>query len=80
VPGMSWLGTLSDTESQPGADDRYAAVIPLTSDNKSFRIAVKLRAVTPGNYEMPGAELSDMYRPGVYARQAANRITVLPAQ
>ena len=77
---MSWLGELSETEAQPGADDRFAAVMALTGDKPSFRIAVQLRAVTPGNYEIPGAELSDMYRPGVYARQAANRITVLPAQ
>ena len=80
VAGMSWLGTLSETEAQPAADYRFAAVIPLTGEKPAFRVAVKLRAVTPGNYEIPGAELSDMYRPGVYARQAANRITVLPAQ
>ncbi len=79
VAGMSWLGELSDAEAQPAADDRFAAVIPLTGEKPNFRIAVKLRAVTPGNYEIPGAELSDMYRPGVFARQAANRITVLPA-
>jgi len=36
-----------------------------------------LRAVTPGSFEIPGAELSDMYRPTIHARQAANRITIL---
>ena len=79
VPGMSWLGQLSDTESEPAADDRYAAVVDLAAADPSFRLAVRLRAVTPGSYEMPGAELSDMYRPALYARQAANRIAVLPA-
>jgi uncharacterized protein YfaS (alpha-2-macroglobulin family) len=75
--GMDWLGELSDTDAQPAADDRFAAVLPLTGAAPSFRVAVRLRAVTPGEYELPGAELSDMYRPAVYARQGANRIKVL---
>jgi uncharacterized protein YfaS (alpha-2-macroglobulin family) len=75
--GMDWLGELSDTDAQPASDDRFAAVLPLTGAAPSFRVAVRLRAVTPGEYEIPGAELSDMYRPAVYARQGANRIKVL---
>lgn len=75
---MPWLGKLTDTEAEPAADDRYAAVLALTGDAPDFRVAVRLRATTPGDYEMPGAELSDMYRPGVFARQASNRIKVLP--
>ncbi len=78
VPGMPWLGTLSNTETMQAADDRYQAVMDLTEDQPSFRIAVRLRAVTPGNFEIPGAELSDMYRPGVFARQGNNRLDVLP--
>jgi uncharacterized protein YfaS (alpha-2-macroglobulin family) len=39
---------------------------------------VRLRAVTPGVFELPGAELADMYRPGIFARQNTGRITVLP--
>jgi uncharacterized protein YfaS (alpha-2-macroglobulin family) len=77
VPGMAFLGKLTDTEAEPAADDRYAAVVDLTQENKGFRVAVKLRAVTPGSYEFPGAELADMYRPGIFARQTVNRIKVL---
>ena len=80
VPGMGWLGKLSETESEPAADDRYAAVAALAGSDPTFRLAVRLRAVTPGTYEIPGAEISDMYRPAIYARQAANRISVLPAE
>jgi uncharacterized protein YfaS (alpha-2-macroglobulin family) len=76
VPGAPWLGDLSETEAQPAADDRYAAVIRLAADKPDFRVAVRLRAVTPGDYELPGAELADMYRPGIYARQGSNRIKV----
>jgi uncharacterized protein YfaS (alpha-2-macroglobulin family) len=80
VPGMAWLDKLSATEAQPAADDRYAAIIALEPNVASFRVAVRLRAVTPGEFELPGAELSDMYRPGVFARQAAARIKVLSAE
>jgi uncharacterized protein YfaS (alpha-2-macroglobulin family) len=75
--GMPWLGELSQTESQPATDDRFAATMTLTKDAPTFRVAVRLRAVTPGDFEIPGAALSDMYRPGVFARQASNRIKVL---
>jgi uncharacterized protein YfaS (alpha-2-macroglobulin family) len=77
VPGMSTLGELTETDAQPAADDRFAAVMTLPADKPDFRIAVRLRAVTPGSYELPGAELSDMYRPAIFARQAANRVSVL---
>jgi uncharacterized protein YfaS (alpha-2-macroglobulin family) len=80
APGMPWLGKLTGTDAQPAADDRYAAVLTLPEDAQSFRIAVRLRAVTPGTYELPGTELSDMYRPAIYARQGATRITVLPVE
>jgi alpha-2-macroglobulin len=76
TPGLPWLGKLSEPEAQPAADDRYAAVVELTPEQPTFRLAVRVRAVTPGTFDLPGAEVADMYRPGVFARQAAGRITV----
>ena len=75
--GMPWLGDLSEPEAQPAADDRFAATIMLSKDAPNFRLAVRLRAVTPGNYELPGAQVSDMYRPAIFARQATARVKVL---
>ena len=80
VPGMPWLGELTDTEAQPAADDRFAAAIVLNEARPGFRIAARVRAVTPGFFELPGADLADMYRPSVFARQAVGRIRVLPAE
>ncbi len=79
VPGMDWLGELSEVRSQVAADDRFAAALDLDKDKPAFRVAVLLRAVTPGEYEYPGTELADMYRPAIYARQGAVRVSVLPA-
>lgn len=76
IAGMGWLGELSETEAQPAADDRFAATMLLTKEQPAFRVAVRLRAVTPGRFELPGATLADMYRPGVFARQATGRVTI----
>ena len=77
VPGMPWLGTLTETVATPALDDRVAAILDLTPEAPEFRIAVRLRAVTAGRFELPGAQVEDMYRPAVFARQNTGRITVL---
>ncbi|GAB0119434.1 alpha-2-macroglobulin family protein [Acidisoma sp. 7E03] len=78
VPGMGWLGTLSETDAEAAADDRYAVALTLPHDQPSFRLAVILRAVTPGTYDYPGILLQDMYRPTIFARQGSVHISVTP--
>ena len=78
VPGMDWLGSLATPDSQAAADDRYAAALTIAPGQPPFRLAVMLRAVTPGSFEYPGMLLADMYRPAIFARQNTVRITVLP--
>ncbi len=78
--GLGFLGELTEAEAQPAADDRYAGVVGLTAERPEFRLAVRLRAVTPGTFELPGADVADMYRPAVFARQAVGRLRVLPAE
>ena len=62
----AWPGSASCRRPRRSrrADDRYAAVVALTGEKPDFRLAVRLRAVTPGTFELPGAEVADMYRPG----------------
>ncbi|WP_431272543.1 hypothetical protein [Dankookia sp. P2] len=78
VAGMPWLGTLSETLAAPALDDRFAAALDLTPDAPEFRLAVRLRAVTAGRFELPGAQVEDMYRPAMFARQNGGRVAVLP--
>jgi len=80
VAGMAWLTDLSVTESQPAYDDRFAAVVAADPDHLIWRVAVRVRAVTPGTYVLPGASFADMYRPAVFARQAEAKVTILSAQ
>jgi uncharacterized protein YfaS (alpha-2-macroglobulin family) len=78
VPGLPGLGELPEADAQPALDDRVAAAFTFSAELREFRLAVRLRAVTPGRFELPGAEVSDMYRPAFFARQAAGRVTILP--
>ena len=80
VAGFPGLGELPAPDGQPALDDRVAAAFTFTAELREFRMAVRLRAATAGRFELPGAEVSDMYRPAFFARQAAARVTVLPAQ
>ncbi len=77
IAGMGFLGELTAADAQPAADDRFAAVLTVPADKPDFRVAVRLRAVTPGSFQLPGAELVDMYRPALFARQAEGRVKVL---
>jgi hypothetical protein len=78
VSGLPWLGQLTAIDSQPALDDRFAAAVTLEGENRVARIAVRVRAVTAGSFELPGAEVRDMYRPAFFARQNTGRIAVLP--
>jgi uncharacterized protein YfaS (alpha-2-macroglobulin family) len=78
VSGLPWLGALTAIDSQPALDDRFAAAVTLEGESRVARIAVRVRAVTAGSFELPGAEVREMYRPAIFARQATARIAVLP--
>ncbi|TCZ57835.1 alpha-2-macroglobulin family protein [Roseicella aquatilis] len=80
VAGMPWLGTLTETAAVPALDDRFAAALDLTPEAPEFRLAVRLRAVTAGQFELPGAQAEDMYRPAIFARQNGGRVAVLGAE
>ncbi|WP_458097558.1 MG2 domain-containing protein [Roseomonas sp. WA12] len=79
VAGMAFLGELSAAEAFPALDDRFAAAVTLTPETAVVRYAVRVRAVTAGRFELPGAEVRDMYRPTVFARQNPGRVAVAPA-
>jgi uncharacterized protein YfaS (alpha-2-macroglobulin family) len=62
---------------QEKRDDRYVAALTLPGD-KTFTLAYVARAVTPGDFFLPGATASDMYRPAVSARTEARRTKIQP--
>jgi uncharacterized protein YfaS (alpha-2-macroglobulin family) len=72
-----FLGKLSEAPVREARDDRFVASMAL-GGGKDFAFAYIARAVTPGDYLLPGAEARDMYRPTVSARTAARRTAIVP--
>jgi hypothetical protein len=72
---FSWVGQITYTQVQESRDDRFVASADVRG---SFRYAYIARAVTPGRFTMPAAQVEDMYRPGVMARTGTGTITIAP--
>lgn len=72
---FSWIGEITNAQVSEARDDRYVASANVTG---SFRFAYIARAVTPGRYAMPAAQVEDMYRPGVMARTDTGAIRIAP--
>ena len=49
-------------------------------DNRDVTLAYVVRAVTPGTYDLPAAQVEDMYRPQYSARTATGRMQVVKAE
>jgi uncharacterized protein YfaS (alpha-2-macroglobulin family) len=67
------------TAAVPALDDRVAAAVDITAEAPEIRVAFTIRVVTAGNFELPGAQVEDMQRPSVYARQNGARLAIAPA-
>tara|TARA_R110002096_G_scaffold49559_12_gene130811 strand:- start:553 stop:1497 length:945 start_codon:yes stop_codon:yes gene_type:complete len=73
----SWLGVIDGPRIAEARDDRFVAAIDLRTGH-SVRLAYIVRAVTPGQYTMPGAVMEDMYRPDVFARSETGQLVIRP--
>jgi uncharacterized protein YfaS (alpha-2-macroglobulin family) len=73
--GFKFLGELHATSAQESRDDRYIAALDLAGDDP-FAVAYVARAVTPGDFYLPGAEAKHMYKAGVFARTAGGRTRI----
>ena len=61
-------------------NDRFVAAFNRTAgDNRSINLAYVVRAVTPGVYDHPAAQVEDMYRPQFSARTATGKMEVVAA-
>lgn len=72
---FAWIGEITPAQVAEARDDRFVASASLRG---SFRFAYIARAVTPGRFTMPAAQVEDMYRPGVMARTGAGAISIAP--
>ena len=71
-----WVGKISPLEVAEARDDRFVGSLK-TNDRDNYRIAYIVRAVTAGDFAIPGVVIEDMYRPGDIAITSAGRVKVL---
>jgi alpha-2-macroglobulin len=74
---FDFLGQIAYPQTQQAQDDRFVAAV--NTYGTAVRLGYIVRAVTPGNFAMPGVVVEDMYRPEVFARSAAGRVRVTSA-
>ena len=71
-----FVGPLSETEFANARDDRYVAALRLDGEQR-FRLAYRVRAITRGDFALPGVQVEDMYLPRFRANGAAARTRVV---
>ena len=81
----SWAGNLIRPQIAEKRDDRFVASTAIYGSaawkNKKRpynRVAYIMRAVTPGEFTMPGVVVEDMYRAEDYGLSLAGRINITP--
>jgi hypothetical protein len=73
----AWLGNIEAPRVAEARDDRFVAALDLRG-RRAQRLAYIVRAVTPGEYTLPGAVAEDMYRADTFARSSTGRIVIAP--
>ncbi|MGZ8370806.1 MAG: alpha-2-macroglobulin family protein, partial [Caulobacteraceae bacterium] len=74
---FKFLGALASADVQEARDDRYVAALDVEG-NKPFALAYVARAVTPGDFYLPGVVARDMYKPQVFSRSVGSRARIAP--
>ncbi|PIE14195.1 MAG: PAN domain-containing protein [Rhodobacterales bacterium] len=74
IKALDWLKPAEARHSEFRAD-RFLAAVDWRSSN-AFRLAYIVRAVSPGDFHHPAAQVEDMYRPQYKAHSATSRVTV----
>ncbi|MEM9104407.1 MAG: alpha-2-macroglobulin family protein [Pseudomonadota bacterium] len=76
LSGFSWLGETTPAHTE-FRDDRFVAAFQTTGNNQGpLQVAYVVRAVVPGVYAHPGAQVEDMYRPDLVARTGSRFLMV----
>jgi uncharacterized protein YfaS (alpha-2-macroglobulin family) len=78
---LAWLDELSRLQQAEYREDRFVATADISRYywryEGQFRMAYMVRAVTPGDYVIPGIYVEDLFRPSVYSRGPATHLRIL---
>jgi hypothetical protein len=73
---FAWLPELSETLQEEFRDDRFVAALDLDYRQRQFTVAYLVRAVTPGEYQLPAVFVEDMYQPWYFGRGQAGKLKI----
>jgi len=80
LSNFDWIEEVQAAHTEFRNDRFVAAFDRSAGDNRQITLAYVVRAVTPGVYDHPAAQVEDMYRPQFSARTATGKMEVLAAQ
>lgn len=80
LTNFDWLEEVQTAHAEFRNDRFVAALNRAQGDNRQIQLAYVVRAVTPGVYDHPAAQVEDMYRPQFSARTAMGKMEVVTAQ
>jgi uncharacterized protein YfaS (alpha-2-macroglobulin family) len=80
LANFEWVGEIEPAHTEFRYDRFVAAFNRSQGDNREVTLAYVVRAVSPGTYDHPAAQVEDMYRPQYSARTATGRMQVVKAQ
>ncbi len=80
LSNFDWLGETEAAHTEFRYDRFVAAFNRSEGDNREVTLAYVVRAVTPGTYDLPAAQVEDMYRPQYSARTSTGRMQVVKAE
>jgi hypothetical protein len=78
---LSWITDAAEPVNTEFRDDRFTAAFERKKDDQPvFTVAYVVRAVAPGKYVRPQANVEDMYRPDRFGRTATENVEVIAAK
>ena len=78
---LSWITDAQAPVNTEFRDDRFTAAFERKKDDAAiFTVAYVVRAVAPGKYVRPQANVEDMYAPDRFGRTATESVEVTPAK
>jgi uncharacterized protein YfaS (alpha-2-macroglobulin family) len=81
VAELSWLKRDVEPTHIEYRDDRFVVAFDRQPDQPAFfTVAYMVRAVSPGRYVQPSAQVEDMYRPERYGRTGFGSVEVVQAR
>ncbi|MGO4573800.1 alpha-2-macroglobulin [Microvirga sp. 2TAF3] len=81
VASLPWLKRDVEPAHTEYRDDRFVVAFDREPDQSAFfTVAYMIRAVSPGRYVYPAAQVEDMYRPERYGRTGFGTVEVVQAK